>query len=172
MADLALQERLQPSLLDRLTDDEPTHQQESRAQRVFTLAQLRAAVLRDLSWLLNTGNLTSSADLTDCPEVARSVLNYGLPDLAGRTASGFAPEDVERIVREAIVTFEPRILRESLEVRVVVDEQRMSNNVLTFDIRGRLWAQPVPLDLYVRTELDLESGGISLRDNRHGSPAA
>ena len=54
MAELATKERLQPCLLDRLTDDEPEKSTESRDRRVFSLRQLRQAVLRDLSWLLNT----------------------------------------------------------------------------------------------------------------------
>ena len=43
MAELLPQERLQPSLLDRLTDDAPESKEESRDKRVLNLAQLRAA---------------------------------------------------------------------------------------------------------------------------------
>ena len=55
MAELTTQERLQPSLLDRLTDDEPGSRSEGRDKRVMSMRQLRAAVLRDLEWLLNCG---------------------------------------------------------------------------------------------------------------------
>jgi type VI secretion system protein ImpF len=172
MPDLALQERLQPSLLDRLTDEEPQKQQEARAQRVLTYEQLRASVLRDLAWLLGAGNLESAEELAPYPDVARSVLNYGLRDLAGSAAAGHKTVDVERIVREAIIAFEPRILKDSLKVTVRIDDQQMNNNVLSFDIQGELWAQPLPLELYVRTDVDLETGGVSVTENRHGSPAA
>ncbi len=57
MAELTAGERLQPSLLDRLTDNEPTKTQETRDQRVMSLQQIRAAVERDLASLLNAGNL-------------------------------------------------------------------------------------------------------------------
>ena len=87
MPELTLQERLQPSLLDRLTDDDPQRQQESRGERVMSMRQLRESVLRDLGWLLNTSNLTSVHDLTAYPQVAQSVLNYGVPDLTGLTVS-------------------------------------------------------------------------------------
>ena len=53
MAELTQKERLQPSLLDRLTDDEPPTQQESREKRVLSMHKLRLFVLRDISWLLN-----------------------------------------------------------------------------------------------------------------------
>ena len=41
MAELTQQERLQPCLLDRLTDDAPEKTQESRDQRVVSLRRLR-----------------------------------------------------------------------------------------------------------------------------------
>ena len=46
-------DRLQPALLDRLTDDDPYHRVEAEERRVMTKSQLRHAVLRDLSWLFN-----------------------------------------------------------------------------------------------------------------------
>ncbi len=48
MAELTPQERLQPSLLDRLTDDRPQETRESRERRVLSMRQLRASVMRDL----------------------------------------------------------------------------------------------------------------------------
>jgi len=167
-----LQERLQPSLLDRLTDDEPHNEQESRSRRVLTLERLRAAVLRDLRWLFNADNAESAVDLAPYPEAARSVLNFGMPNFSGRTATSLTPSEVERRVRQAVTTFEPRILPGTLRVVVHVDEEEMSKKVLTFDIHGELWAQPLPLELYVRTEVDLESGGVTLTEDRHGPSTA
>ena len=47
MAELTTRERLQPSLLDRLTDDAPQERVESRDKRVMSMRQLRTAVLRE-----------------------------------------------------------------------------------------------------------------------------
>jgi len=88
MAELTTQERLQPSLLDRLTDDEPDSKQESRERRVLSLPRLREAVLRDLAWLFNTTHLAVAEDLSNYPYVARSVLNFGMPELTGATVAG------------------------------------------------------------------------------------
>ena len=52
MAELTSQDRLQPSLLDRLIDHEPRNTKESSEARALTRTQLRAAVLRDLGWNL------------------------------------------------------------------------------------------------------------------------
>ena len=54
MSDHALSERLQPSLLDRLTDNDPTNLKETRESRVIDLRRLREIIQRDLAWLLNT----------------------------------------------------------------------------------------------------------------------
>jgi type VI secretion system protein ImpF len=40
----------------------------------------------------------------------------------------------------------------------------MNHNAMTFDIEGDLWAQPLPLRLYLRTELDLETGSMDIID--------
>jgi type VI secretion system protein ImpF len=51
MAELNSRDRLQPSLLDRLIDESPQQGKDAVDARVLTRQQLRAAVLRDLSWL-------------------------------------------------------------------------------------------------------------------------
>jgi type VI secretion system protein ImpF len=162
MAGLSLQERLQPSLLDRLTDESPEAGRESANQRVLTVRKLRDCVLRDLTWLLNSVNLGNSDWQVRYPRVASSVLNYGLPDLAGLTTSIIDAEELARMVRQIIWDFEPRILRHTLQVRVGTAPQQTALNSLTFEIRGEVWAQPVPLELLLKTELDLETGSINV----------
>lgn len=164
MAELTPTERLQPSLLDRLTDDEPAASQETRSQRVLSIQRLRESVLRDLGWLLNTTNLCRDELEQEAPLVARSVLNYGVPDIAGMTSSSIDVSDLERVVRQSIWDFEPRILRETLQVRVHTFGSEMNHNALTFEITGELWAQPVPLELFLKTELDLETGAIQVTE--------
>lgn len=160
MAELTQKERLQPSLLDRLTDDAPNVTQESRDQRVLTLQQLRECVLRDLAWLMNTENTETTTDFETAPLARESVVNFGIPTLAGLTASGLDLNRLERQVRDAILTFEPRILADSLAVRAIHSHELMSRKTLMFEIEGELWAQPVPLRMFLRTELDLETGNV------------
>jgi type VI secretion system protein ImpF len=61
MAESIAQDRIQPSLLDRLTDDDPGNPKETRDQRFFSANRLRQAVLRDLSWLLNASSFDAPA---------------------------------------------------------------------------------------------------------------
>lgn len=164
MADLLHSERLQPSLLDRLTDDAPENQKESREQRVMSMRQLRQSVLRDLSWLLNTAALETMTDLSNYPFVAKSVLNFGSPVFSGVSVTGIDPKQIQKKVKQAIASFEPRILPDSLSVELVKDDEQMSNKALSFTIEGDLWAQPLPIHLFIRSDLDLETGEMSIQE--------
>ena len=165
MAELTPQERLQPALLDRLTDDEPLKTQEPREQRVITKARLRQAVLRDLAWLFNATRLSDDIDWEAYPYAKRSVINFGLPALSGETASTLDVLELEGALREAIIDFEPRIIAASLQVEALVSETQLDqHNVISVQIRGDLWGQPVPLELLLRTEVDLETGEVEIRD--------
>jgi type VI secretion system protein ImpF len=161
---MSAHDRLQPALLDRLRDDARSNPNEAIDQRLMSKQQLRAAVLRDLSWLLNAVQpMTGLADRY--PVAVDSVLNYGLPSVSGQMASRVDIGDLERNIRDAMLRFEPRILADTLEVRAVeFDNVLETHNVIEFEIRGFLWAQPVPLELLLRTQLDLEIGQVLIRD--------
>lgn len=158
MGELTPKDRLQPSLLDRLTDDDPTSRVEGPDQRVLSLARLRESVRRDLGFLLNATHLAAVRDLRDYPEVERSTLNYGIADLAGRPASTIDRGALVRLVRRAILDFEPRLLGPSLKVHITVNPDKSDPNALRFDVEADLWSQPLPLRLHLRTDLSLEDG--------------
>ncbi|GEC97391.1 MAG: type secretion system baseplate subunit TssE [Pseudomonadota bacterium] len=165
MADPSSTERLQPSLLDRLTDDAPTVLTEPREARVLTKGQLRTAVLRDLAALMNAICLGAGDDLSAYPEVERSVLNYGMPAFAGETASTLDVHDLEEGIRSAILRFEPRVLPNSLLVEAMATDNGLGwHNVVSVRISAQVWAQPVPLELLLRTEVDLETGQVALAE--------
>jgi type VI secretion system protein ImpF len=166
MADpLPPHERLQPALLDRLTDDEPDKKLEPREARLLSRSRLRQAVLRDLAWLFNATRLDADTDLTKAPYARRSVVNFGLPALSGKTATSLDATDLARAIRQAILDFEPRILPGTLQITTLMDAGALDHhNVIGVEIRGHLWAQPVPLELLVRTEIDLETGKVEIAD--------
>jgi type VI secretion system protein ImpF len=158
------EEQLQPALLDRLTDEEPDKKLEPRRERVMSKRRMRDAVLRDLAWLFNTTRLDPDMDPVTLPYARRSVINYGLPALSGQTASSIELTDLERAIRQAILDFEPRILPTSLHVRTLETGRFEHHNVIGVEISGQLWAQPIPIDLLVRTEIDLETGQVEVAD--------
>ena len=166
MAELTALEKLQPCLLDRLTDDLPKVSEESRTQRVVSLTRYKQGVLRDLEWLLNaSAHLAeeSGARLTpqSFPEARESVLNFGTRHLCGLVGPDMS--DFERELTEAIRLFEPRIMRNTLAVRAIKDR-----HIIGLEIRGELWASPVPEHLFIKTKIDLETGQVMLGDATNG----
>ena len=212
MARTLPRENLLPSLLDRLTDDDPLNRSLSQGREriqalekkaaqlkkesvgenpedfrgrlaglkrkitqernqylllrasITSLQEIRDCVKRDLDWLLNSHHYAPQEDLEEYPELFSSVINFGLPDLAGKTASGVDVHELEKLLRTAILRFEPRIIRRTLKVRFMADESMLDHNALTFEIEGELWSEPVPVHLHLRTQLELEDGEVMVRE--------
>ena len=160
-------DRINPSLLDRLTDEAPGA---AGGRGAFSsLSELRRSVLRDLTWLFNTTQLFDAESAEAWPQVRKSVLNYGLPPLAGRHASSLDIKRLERALRQAIVDFEPRILPDSVSVKAELERETLDHhNVVSLRIAALLWAQPVPIELLLRTQLDLESGQSRVEETTAG----
>ncbi len=161
MSNLRLQERLQPALLDRIIDRDTEISVESLDNRALSTRQLRESVERDLVWLLSTVHLEATRSLEDYPEVQRSVLNYGVSELVGNLASSVSGKVLEKEIRNIIKLYEPRLLSRSLKVEVTVSDSQMSRNALSIQLQGQIWSKPMPVELYLKTELDLETGSVN-----------
>ncbi|MGI3171006.1 type VI secretion system baseplate subunit TssE [Pseudooceanicola sp. C21-150M6] len=165
MVDRTLDDRLQPALLDRLTDDEPDKATESRDQRVIDLRRLQQILRRDLSWLLNTNSFESQLDPDRHPNVMASVLNFGVPELTGDFTTADRTERMRTDIMRAVRTFEPRIMPDTLVVQEKIDDETGKSRV-RFEIRADMWAQPLPVEIYLRSEVDASTGEVSVE---HGS---
>ncbi len=162
---LTSRDKIQPVLLDLLTDNEPQKKQEAAAQHLLSHSELRKRVLRDLQWLFNCVNNESSIDLEHYPEVQRSTVNYGITSMAGKRMSDIEWPDIQQALTESILVFEPRILPEGLQVNCISNINSLElHNVLSIEIKGRLWCVPYPLEFLFRTDLDLENGHFELKD--------
>jgi len=117
---------------------------------------IRECVRRDLEWLFNAHAYAPPQDLEAFPQVRRSVLNYGMPDLTGMTATSLDVRDLERRIEAAVASFEPRILRRTLKVHLDAEASDLDRNTLVLEIEGLLWAEPTPMHLRLRTQLDIE----------------
>lgn len=165
MADQTLTERLQPSLLDRLTDDAPGDVKETRDSRVIDLRRLREIIQRDLSWLLNTYDNSSLVDAKRFPNVANSVLTYGVQEVAGEFSTAERALRIRDSIERSIKKFEPRIIPSSLSV-ILRDAQGQDkgggSTTVDFDIAADMWAQPLPMELYLRSQVDITTGELKL----------
>ncbi|WP_341679338.1 type VI secretion system baseplate subunit TssE [Niveibacterium sp. SC-1] len=152
-----------PAVLDRLSSSAPGRAEQGA--NPHDIRALRVAVLRDLGWLLNTTSLDATTDLSAYEHVSRSVLNFGVPPLAGKRISELNSQDLAFRLREAIQRFEPRLIPDSLDVRCLTDIAALEHrNVLAFEIQAQLWATPYPVAFRARSDLDLETGHVLLQD--------
>lgn len=168
MAELTPMDRLQPCLLDRLTDDEPEVSRESRDRRIVSLQRYKSAVLRDLEMILNSKRHPLHDNIYEFSEAVRSVLNYGILDICGTPVLNTKPTEIESQVKEAIIYFEPRISQRSLSVRMISPLDSEYIRSISFEIEAELWAQPLPDRLFVKTEVDLETGHYKLKGEMDG----
>lgn len=165
MADKTLAERLQPSLLDRLTDNAPGDLKEARETRVIDISRLREIIQRDLSWLLNTHNIENTFDAKAYPHVAKSVLNFGLREVSGEYSTLERSELIRRSIERAISIHEPRIIEGSVDVTLGAEEDG-DDMVVELSIHADMWAQPMPLELFLRSQVDVTTGEVTVERGR------
>lgn len=152
-------------MLDRLTDLAPANTKESSSQQSMSQKQFKEAVIRDLGWLLNSVALDVCEDLEKYPEVQRSVLNFGLPDMSGHTSSNVIIRTMENTIKSVIQQFEPRIINNSLKVKIHSNPDEMSHNSLVIEIAGAVFGQPSPFQVVLKSELNLECGEFQVKES-------
>jgi type VI secretion system protein ImpF len=153
------------SVIDRLIDREPGLAADPSTTRAQSVRQLKAALRRDLEWLLNTRRNPEAAG-EDMQEVAASLYNYGLPDFSAYSLN--SPRDRSRLMTElenCVALFEPRLKG----IRVsVVEAPSAAARILHFQIEGMLQMDPAPEQVSFDTVLQLTSGEYQIRGD-HGA---
>jgi len=128
----------------------------------FNEQALKATVKRELDWLFNTTHMAAAFDLSRYPEVQRSVLNYGVPDMAGKAGGRRVLQTRAREIRDAIRLFEPRLDPGRLDVEVQEDAER--DNAMTFIVRGDVVSAVQALPVQFKTDVEVDTGAATVRD--------
>lgn len=129
--------KLVPSLLDRLLDDRPQVSVEPASQRLSSLADYKASIVRDLETLVNTRQCLAADELRSdrFKGLRGTILTYGMPDF---TSKGMLnPEDrslIQRQLETAIATGDRRFRSVSVQLLAQHTGQRM----LTFRVEAVL----------------------------------
>jgi type VI secretion system protein ImpF len=128
----------------------------------ITEPQLRAELARDLDALLNTTNLASAIDLTEHEEVRRSIVNFGIPDVVNRTIDENRANEIVDEIREAVIAFEPRILKDSIKVKRddSIDPATLS---IRFMVSGEMACNPVAVPVEFVADLEVGMGKLGIR---------
>lgn len=147
---------LVPSILDRLIDPDSAG---TSWRRGYGLEAMEAVVRRDLEDLLNTRQ--THPDLPrEFDEVHRSIVGYGLPDLASlNPVTPHQREELGRIIEAVLGHFEPRLR----DIRaVVVDSADDKDRSVRYRVEARLCVEPAP-EVAFDTILELSTGHYSVK---------
>jgi len=148
------------SILDRLIDLNPDVSADPPANRSQSVRQLKAALRRDLEWLLNTRRNPDEVPEA-YEELFRSLYNYGLPDVTSMALN--SPRDRQRLLRlieQTIDIFEPRLA--ATRVRAV-ENSGSGPRILRFQIEALLKMDPAPEQILFDTVLQLNSGEYQIK---------
>jgi type VI secretion system protein ImpF len=124
-------------------------------------SELRRLVDSDLVALLNTTNLASTEDLASTPEVAKSILNFGFPELLRRTVDESRAADIAREIETALRDFEPRL--DPASIKVQRDSSAASGALrLRFLVAAELCMRPVNVPTEFVAEVEIDSGHVTI----------
>ncbi len=156
---------IRPSVLDRLIDNDPTSSQDQDKSRGQYLRDLRTSVKRDLENLMNT-RFRMQTPPEHLFQLEKSLLNYGLPDLATVNIA-----DVEKkrqfikSLESTLATYEPRFKT----VKVIhIDNKEMGDRTLRFRIDATLYADPAPEVIIFDSILDPVFRTVKVEEPQHG----
>jgi type VI secretion system protein ImpF len=153
---------VQLSVLDRLLDNDPSNRREAPLTRSQSVHELKAAIRRDLEWLLNTRSCIQQpkgSDETDF-ELVESVYNYGVPDMTNLCLSSVRDRrQLSHLIEQAIANYEPRLQGVHVVTQPVERDQRQ----LRFVIEGMLQIEPSPELVSFDTFVEMGSGECRIK---------
>lgn len=126
---------------------------------------MQADLALDIANLMNTIRLDALIDLSDAPLVQKSIVNYGFRDMSSLTQSQETTARIAASIRESLIRHEPRLIAETLEVRVA-DRNTMTDQRIFFDITAEMRASPADLPMDFVAEVDLGAGKLRMTGGR------
>jgi type VI secretion system protein ImpF len=147
------------SVLDRLIDKDPKAP-DIPFDRAESVRRLKAALRRDLEWLLNTRPPVQEAP-DGATELAKSVYGYGLPDIctmnltSAKNRSGLA-----RLMEGAIAIYEPRLTGVMVSLLPAAEG---GIHLLHFVLEGSLAIEPMPEQVRFDAVLKISDGEYKVR---------
>lgn len=130
----------EPSLLEKLFDDEPRAVAATGTFKSISLDQYKESVAHDLEGLLNSRAAFSEDGLKQYPNCQKSLVTYGLRDFSTMSlANAYDRATICRALEQAIACHEPRLHN----VRVALESSsRSSVGGLHFAIHALLDLHP------------------------------
>jgi len=162
MAKREIERTVQPSLLDRLTDETPRASADLTTTYAESLRSFKAAVQRDLEWLLNTRR-TPDPSPEMFTEVGKSLYNYGLPDVTSLSRDSLpARLKLLREVEKTLTVFEPRLA--NVRIALTEGDAEDTRRELRFVVEATLRLDPTPEQVVFDTVLQFSSGQYAVEE--------
>ena len=157
-----MRQTVQPSLLDRLTDNDPGNQNRASAEREMSASQMQVILRRDIAWLLSTIRLDEITSLSAHTQAKSSVINYGIRDLSGVSEQNLHSEEIRRTIMTALRQFEPRLEPRSLQVDVIDHEEGDDKGLALLRISGH-WRNNLFREMVLlEAKIDMQTGNVAL----------
>lgn len=165
MAQVDKKKKLRPSIIDRLFDDDPGNQNEIDPGQHQKIKQLRQSVRRDLESLMNARFRVMEPG-EEYHELDKSLLNYGLPDLATINITDLDKrKEFTAKMGKILKEFEPRFKEVSVSY---LDNKDSTDRTLRFRIDATLYADPSPEVVVFDSILEPVTRSISIEESGHG----
>lgn len=125
--------------------------------------KMRQLVITEIIELLNHTNAENEIDGDKYPNILSSSMNFGLPP-----RHFFSDQEdgnrTEHDIRTAILRFEPRVIPETLIVRVSQSSRSRQQQVtIVVEVSAMIYWHPSPLDLYLKGHYDRDSRKLFIK---------
>jgi type VI secretion system protein ImpF len=163
MARPSPQSETQPSILDRLIDNEPDVSSEPAWQRSQGLRQFKESVRRDLEHLFNTRSPPADSRYQG-EHTSKSIYNFGVPEVTNVNTTH--PDDQNWLcdtVADAIRTYEPRLANVRVSMRPPQDN---NSRELWLAVEADLLVDPYPEAVVFDTIVEPTSGRCRIEESR------
>jgi type VI secretion system protein ImpF len=165
MARVDKKKKLRPSILDRLFDNDPDNTVERDSDQHQKLKELRDSVRRDLENLLNTRFRMLEPD-SKFIQIKKSLLNYGLPDLATVNISDkLKRKEFIEHMESILIEFEPRF--KTVKINYMENSDTL-DRTLRFRIDATLYADPSPEVVVFDSVLEPVTRTVNVEETSHG----
>ncbi|VAW87328.1 Uncharacterized protein ImpF [hydrothermal vent metagenome] len=165
MARVDKKKKLRPSILDRLFDNDTHNKTDRDPDQHQLLRELRNSIRRDLEFLLNTRFYISEPP-DEFPELNKSLLNYGLPDLASVNIIDIEKRnEFAKKLEQTLNYFEPRF--KSVKVSFMENFDK-NDRTLRFRIDAVIYADPLPEIVVFDSILESATRMVSVKEISHG----
>jgi type VI secretion system protein ImpF len=131
----------------------------SLRRRGLSEAEIRQSVMESLVDIVNTIDLQSAVDMSGLEYASKSIVNYGIYDISHLTSEDAGVDAIEQNMIAALLCFEPRIRRDSLQITREARFDDVAQKLL-LSVYAEVSYEPLDVPLEFVAEIDLGSSKI------------